>query len=225
MDGLEYITPGDIRVGLSAGNRRSPTSRKKRQTVYFLLALAVAVFLAIFLGHIRVSWAGVWVFGLLVGFVLHRSQFCFAASLRDCLLFHDYSMMQALVTLLLMVSLGFSVLEFTGLLSDFPYYWQSGPVTVVGGFLFGLGMVLAGACACTSLVRLGEGFLLYLLVGAGLAGGTLLGIYTYPLWLRLGGLASLKPLPAAVGWPAALALQVGGLAVAWWLLNLAQRRG
>ncbi|TDA70165.1 MAG: hypothetical protein D9V47_02675 [Clostridia bacterium] len=212
-------------MSLSGGNRGNLAGRKDGQAGCFFLALAVAVFLAVVLAHFRLEWAAVWIFGLLVGFVLHRSQVCFAASFRDCFLFHDYAMVQALVTLLLTVSLGFAVLDLTGLLPDFPYYWRSGPATVLGGFLFGLGMVLAGACACTSLVRLGEGFLLYLLVGAGLAGGTLLGAYTYPLWLRLGGLSSLKPLPVAMGWPAALALQVGGLAGAWWLLRLARRRG
>lgn len=206
-------------MSLSEGNRGVPGGRKERQAVYLVLALAVAAFLALYLGHLRLGWAGVWIFGLLVGFVLHRSQFCFAASFRDRFLFHDYGMIQALLTLLLTVSTGFAVLTWSGLLPDFSYYWRSGLATVLGGFLFGLGMVLAGACAATSLVRLGEGFLLYLLVGAGLAAGTLLGIYSYPLWLRLGGLTTLEPLPAIMGWPAALALQVGGLTVAWWWLR------
>lgn len=193
--------------------------RPDRQGLFFWLALAGAGVLALALGRVELKWAVVWVSGLLVGFILHRSQFCFAASFRDRFLFRDNQMLRALVVLFIVGSGGFAILTLLGLLPGFSYYWLSGPVTVWGGFIFGTGMVLAGACACTTLVRLGEGFILYALVGVSLVAGTLLGIYTFPLWQRLGGLQSLPPLPDLVGWPAAIALQVGGLALVWWWLG------
>jgi hypothetical protein len=40
---------------------------------------------------------------------------------------------------------------------DFPYIKEAGVHNVIGGIIFGIGMVLAGGCASGTLFRVGEG--------------------------------------------------------------------
>jgi len=69
--------------------------------------------------------------------------------------------------------LGYAILIGTGLREPFllPVGWH----TIVGGFLFGLGMVIAGGCASGTLFRIGEGSvqLLFALPG-GMLGAALM---------------------------------------------------
>ncbi len=104
------------------------------------------------------------------------------------------------------------------------YIHPFGAYTVVGGFLFGLGMVLAGGCVVRTLQGIGEGSMLFWLVLMGLGLGSLVGAYHLAWWI--GRLPSAGPvfLPAIIGWPGSTALSLGALAALfWWTLRWRKR--
>lgn len=85
--------------------------------------------------------------GFLLGYALHRSRFCFAGAFRDFILFRDGGLFKALV-----ISLGLSTLLFAGIQYYYMIssetipgnFYSIGLYTIIGGILFGFGMVIAG---------------------------------------------------------------------------------
>lgn len=94
--------------------------------------------------------------GLLFGFALQRGRFCMNSAFRDVLLMRDTTLLKAVGVALLVEMVGFEILALTGVisLSPKPLMWGA---NVVGGILFGVGMVLAGGCASGITYRFGEG--------------------------------------------------------------------
>jgi uncharacterized membrane protein YedE/YeeE len=96
------------------------------------------------------------VVGLLFGFVLQRGRFCMYTAFRDMLLIKDLTLFKAYLLALLIQTVLVHVFKELGLLSFSvpPFYWLA---ATVGGFVFGLGMTLAGGCSSSSYYRVGEG--------------------------------------------------------------------
>lgn len=100
--------------------------------------------------------------GMAVGIVLQRSRFCFASAFRDVLSggaeFARSVRLQMGIALGIMVGAsGVLVLKYMGYVDPWAYVKPSGWSNVVGGILFGAGMVIAGGCASGSLWRAAEG--------------------------------------------------------------------
>ncbi len=174
------------------------------------IALFVVLWVVLYqLAGIRV--AAQLVLGAGLGFALHRSRFCFAAAFRDLILFRDTSIGKAVVLSLAVSTVGFAVIQFHAVTAGRPLpgnLFDFGPYTAIGAMLFGSGMVMAGGCVCSMLLRLGEGFILGLVVLTGLLAGSLLGAYHLGWWMTV-----FKPLPAVFlpdrfGWLGGLALQL-----------------
>jgi hypothetical protein len=98
--------------------------------------------------------------GFGIGFVLHRSRFCLSRVFREPFMTAEGEMTRALI---LAVALGAPVgaaLISYGTID--PYlaipsrFWLG---SMLGGLIFGIGMVFAGGCASGSLWRVGEGHL------------------------------------------------------------------
>lgn len=96
--------------------------------------------------------------GLLLGFVLQRGRFCVVGAYRDLILAKDGRMFLATFVVIAIQSIGVYALNDTGVIQfgndGFP--WLG---TIVGGFIFGIGMVLAGGCATGTWYRAGEGMI------------------------------------------------------------------
>jgi uncharacterized membrane protein YedE/YeeE len=95
------------------------------------------------------------IFGSIVGLLVQRSRFCNTAALRDAILFKTYRNTKALLAAMMILTIGF-----TGFLTfgeGNPMNFDVGLNQVVGLFLFGVGMVLAGACTVSTWVKTGEG--------------------------------------------------------------------
>ncbi len=98
--------------------------------------------------------------GFALGFILHRSRFCFARVFREPFMTGEGTMTKAMI---LALALG---IPMTSLLLQHkavdPYlaipatFWLG---SMLGGLIFGIGMVFAGGCASGSLWRMGEGHL------------------------------------------------------------------
>ncbi|MDH3637739.1 MAG: YeeE/YedE thiosulfate transporter family protein [Gammaproteobacteria bacterium] len=95
------------------------------------------------------------VFGSVVGLLVQRSRFCNTAALRDAMLFKTYRNTKALLVAMMILTIGFT--GFMTLGEGNPMHFDVGVNQIVGLFLFGIGMVLAGACTVSTWVKSGEG--------------------------------------------------------------------
>ncbi|MBB4302755.1 hypothetical protein GGD81_001791 [Rhodobium orientis] len=95
------------------------------------------------------------VFGTVVGVLVQRSRFCNTAALRDAMLFNSYRNTKALLVAMIILTIGFTT--FISIGEGHTMHFDVGLNTVAGLFLFGIGMVLAGACTVSTWVKTGEG--------------------------------------------------------------------
>ena len=96
--------------------------------------------------------------GLLLGFVLQRGRFCIVGAYRDLFINKSSKMFLATFIVIAIQSIGVFAMVGTGMFSlqagAFP--WLG---TMIGGIIFGIGMVLAGGCATGTWYRAGEGLI------------------------------------------------------------------
>ena len=95
------------------------------------------------------------IFGGIVGLLVQRSRFCNTAALRDAFLFKTYRNTKALLVAMMILTLGFTTFLTFG--EGNPMRFDVGLNQIIGLFLFGIGMVLAGACTVSTWVKTGEG--------------------------------------------------------------------
>lgn len=98
--------------------------------------------------------------GFALGFIMHRSRLCFARAFREPFMTAETEMTKAIIVALA-VAMPLAALLFSAKVID-PYlgipptFWIG---SLLGGLIFGIGMVFAGGCASGSLWRMGEGHL------------------------------------------------------------------
>jgi len=153
----------------------------------------------------------IFVSGLIAGFAFQRSRLCFVSGLRDLFLFGETGMTRAILVLLTAAAA----------VGPWVVRWRQGfgltvPFTLgpplleslLGGGLFGAGMVLAGSCAAGAFWRLGEGQGSQLWV----LGGMLAGIWGHAILPAGSGAATRLALPLWAA-PVALVIVLAGLVV------------
>lgn len=96
--------------------------------------------------------------GILLGFVLQRTRFCMTGGFRDMYLSKNYRMFYAFLIAITIQSIGVLSLMELGYVSN-PYEDFSVVATVIGSFIFGLGIILASGCATGTWYRAGEGLI------------------------------------------------------------------
>jgi len=188
-------------------------------------------------GLVAITWlllqaesrtALLWLLGLALGFALHRSRFCVAAAFRDSVLFRDVGLARAVILALALSTLTFSVIQYTASTAGQPVpgnIYAISAATLVGAVLFGIGLVPAGGCACSTLLRLGEGHSRYLWTLLGLLTGSLAGASHFGWWEGLWGILPPIHLPAVIGWTATLTLQMALFSALALLLNWWEKKG
>lgn len=111
--------------------------------------------------------------GLAVGWSMQRGRFCINSAFRE-VLFQDYTMFRAYFIAVVVAMVGANLFEDMGWLlqSDGSGGMVAGELyrqafvpwaNVIGGYVFGMGIVLAGGCGSGILFRVGEGTLAYVL--------------------------------------------------------------
>ena len=103
----------------------------------------------------------------LMGLISQRSRFCIVKSFRDPFMSGESEGAVGVIAGLAVSLIGFTVIKVFGigaigelslrareLTWVFPHFWAK---AAVGGFIFGLGMTIAGGCAVGTLWRMGEG--------------------------------------------------------------------
>ncbi len=191
----------------------------------FLMAIPLAYYL-----QGRTPLAVMWLFGLAFGIVLQRSRFCFASGFRDMFLFGDGRVLKGIIIGMAVATVGFTLIM-GKLLAD-PLMTQALPAragvyplgfqTLLGGMLFGVGMVVAGGCASGTLYRIGEGYIASVVT----LGGMIIGMYLLATtwswwWAKVISLAPKIWLPHSLGYGGGLlvvlAALVGGyVLILWW---------
>ena len=96
-----------------------------------------------------------WLHLAVVGLLMQRSRFCNTAALRDAIMFKTYRNTKAMLMAMMILTVGFT--GFMSLGGGHPMQFDVGLNTFAGLFLFGIGMVLAGACTVSTWVKTGEG--------------------------------------------------------------------
>ena len=98
--------------------------------------------------------------GFAIGFVMHRSRFCVARAVREPFMTAEGDMTKAVILALAVGTPVASLIFQAELLDPYtaipPRFWLG---SLLGGTVFGLGMVFAGGCGTGSLWRVGEGHL------------------------------------------------------------------
>jgi len=94
-------------------------------------------------------------FGSIVGLLVQRSRFCNTAALRDAMLFKTYRNTKALLISMMILTIGFT--GFISIGEGKSMHFDVGFNQIIGLFIFGIGMVLAGACTVSTWVKAGEG--------------------------------------------------------------------
>ena len=94
--------------------------------------------------------------GVLFGFVLQRGRFCMNSAFRDAILLQDNILLKTVFVALLVEMVGFAIMDSAGAIAinPKPFWWGA---NLLGSFIFGIGMVLAGGCASGITYRTGEG--------------------------------------------------------------------
>ncbi|MEK4523680.1 YeeE/YedE family protein [Psychrobacillus sp. FSL W7-1457] len=96
--------------------------------------------------------------GALLGFVMQRGRFCLTGGFRDMYLTKDNRMFYALLIAIAVQSVGvYTLIE----LGVFEFNAGTLPLVaiIIGSFIFGIGIVLAGGCATGTWYRAGEGLI------------------------------------------------------------------
>ena len=125
--------------------------------------------------------------GLVAGFLMHRSDYCLAGMFRDLFLFRSTLMLRTLLLLIITSMVLFESARLCGLLPFYPFPLLSSVsgTNIIGGFLFGIGMVLAGGCVVGTLYKMGAGSILSLVAFIGLLVGSGLYAEIHPFWSNL----------------------------------------
>jgi hypothetical protein len=94
--------------------------------------------------------------GFLFGFFLQKGDLCGASAFSEVLLMKDWRKIWGLWVCIVTGMVGFAVLDLLGwvTLNPKPMLWAN---YIVGGILFGVGMVLAGGCVSGCLFKSGTG--------------------------------------------------------------------
>jgi uncharacterized membrane protein YedE/YeeE len=98
------------------------------------------------------------IIGVVFGFILQRGQFCMNSAFRDAIFMKDFNMFRAYLIALVIMVIGANILEGLGMvvLKRQTFYPLA---NIIGGYIFGIGMVLAEGCGGGIIYRTGEGLL------------------------------------------------------------------
>src|SRR5436853_7501120 len=96
--------------------------------------------------------------GLGFGIFLQKGRFCFTSAFRDFFAYKDTRVLKGVLAGILTMAGGVSLAYYLGAPADRFWLPSFGLSSVIGGFVFGDGRVLAGGCASGTLYRECRGY-------------------------------------------------------------------
>ena len=151
--------PGWMTRAGRADSSGSSQTWRRLQPLAGIVILAVGAALAlVYDGLDYTTRAGLLGFGLVIGVIMQRTRFCFVRAFREPFMTGHADATRAVAIAVVISTLGFTWLKW----ADFKdwevfvrdSFWLG---SLLGGFIFGVGMSLAGGCASGALWRAGEG--------------------------------------------------------------------
>jgi hypothetical protein len=180
---------------LSCSDISNPQARSEKDNVkkfftigtfVFLGMIAWAMYLIFVVANHKLGIA--MLFGGAFGLIIAKAQICFTSAFRDIFTTGRSQMARAIVLGMIVSSIGIFSYVMIGVP---PKIMWAGPNAIIGGMLFGFGIVVAGACECGWMYRAVEGQIHFWIVGVGnVIGSTLLAF----VWDDISG-------PLATSWP------------------------
>ncbi len=94
--------------------------------------------------------------GLAIGFVMQRGRFCMNTAFRDTIFIEDFTLFRGYLIALVIMIVGSNALADMGMfwLPKQPFYPFA---NIIGGYVFGLGIVMVGGCGSGVWYKVGEG--------------------------------------------------------------------
>lgn len=207
------------RPGWSRGGGRSYLAPRgdgrSRQPIVGALVLVVLLALPFAYSASGYGARGVFLlFGALFGIAFQRSRFCLVRAFREPFMTGEASHTRAAALAIVISTLGFAILKFNDLKDRGDWVFPAAGIgSLLGGLLFGVGMVLAGGCGAGSVWRAGEGqvklwaTLVTFALGASVAR---LVLSATGLQQKLGAAVFL---PGVLGWAGAIGLVIVVMAI------------
>ncbi len=171
--------------------------------------------------------------GLVLGFVMQRSRFCFTAAFRDLFMLKSGRTMKGVIVGMAVATVGFGLIMANllpnptlGAIAPEAHVNPVGLHLLLGGLLFGVGMVAAGGCTSGSLYRMAEGYAASWVALAGILGGLGIASHTWNWWWNTHiRFAPIIWFPRWVGYGGAILVTLGGLLAAYLLILWIESRG
>ena len=157
---VNYLTLPDwmSRPGRNGAAVPSQTWRRFQPLAGVGVLATGAILALVYDGLDYTTRAGLLMFGLIIGVIMQRTRFCFVRAFREPFMTGHADATRAVAIAIVISTLGFTYLKW----ADFKdwevfvrdSFWLG---SLLGGFIFGVGMSLSGGCASGSLWRAGEG--------------------------------------------------------------------
>ncbi len=193
---------------------RAPRKPKKSQIPFAIVLLIAIIAFGFFLSASSEKLPVYWAFGIIFGYILQRSRFCFTAAFRDPCITGSTSVTRAVLVALALGSVGFYAIKLGTVLSggesiNMQSVSPIGIPLAIGAVMFGVGMVIAGGCASGTVMRVGEGFTMQMLSLVFFVAGSLWGAHDMgEFWSTLNESAPKIFLPDVFGWFGAVVVQL-----------------
>jgi len=201
--------------------RRAAREPSRHQPWWGLAVLVLGAALAFLYDSYDYSVRGGYLlFGVVIGLLMQRTRFCFVRAFREPFMTGNADATKAVAIAVIVATTGFTILKWADL-RDWETqvssaFWLG---SLLGGFIFGIGMSLSGGCATGSLWRAGEGHVkLWVAVVAFALSGSL-----FRAWMvdsgTIGRLGEAVFLPEIIGFKMAL-LAVIAIMGLWYVLAM-----
>ncbi|ROL61190.1 YeeE/YedE family protein [Bacteroidetes/Chlorobi group bacterium ChocPot_Mid] len=115
------------------------------KTFFIIIFSSIAIFFAIF-GIVTSQWYLTAIpIGFMFGFFLQKGDLCASSAMSEMIMFKDRSKIWGFWVAIVSTMISIAIIERLGLitLSPKPLFWLS---YIIGGIIFGIGMVFAGGC-------------------------------------------------------------------------------
>ncbi|MFZ0482211.1 MAG: YeeE/YedE thiosulfate transporter family protein [Desulfobacterales bacterium] len=154
---LEHLPSGSIKVSETKGEKGIDWL-KIEPYLGALVLIAAIVCTWIYSKNAYSRVGGLLLCGIAFGIIIQRTRFCFVRGFREPFMTGESQMPRAMAIAVIISALGFAALKYSGVRGENVYvpqaFWFGG---LVGGVIFGIGMVIAGGCGSGSVWRAGEG--------------------------------------------------------------------
>ncbi|HHW7579005.1 TPA: selenium metabolism membrane protein YedE/FdhT [Mannheimia haemolytica] len=164
----------ELKKGAAKIKENDPKQANRRFWVGMIIFIAyLSASLYVMQSSIKLGFA--MLCGLAFGLLIERAQICFTSAFRDLWITGRAYMAKAIIFGIIAGTIGvFSYIQ----LGVSPKILWAGPNAIIGGLLFGFGIVLAGGCETGWMYRSMEGQVHFMWVGVGnVVGSTLLAYY------------------------------------------------